>query len=199
MELKGSLNNFPLPDIIQLIGMGRRSGVLVINLNNGGEASIFFDSGEMTHATYGDLEGASVIYKLFRKQEGSFQFTSEAESPKRSITADWMTIVMEAARRFDEEEKKGREGETVMEMPEMEETGVELAETKKKMAAVLEKNFGRKSKRIKEELEKVPEEVEKLMEFCDKAEKYIYVFINNKKAREVAEELRGIIRVDQFS
>jgi DNA-directed RNA polymerase subunit F len=200
VELRGSLKNFPLPDIIQLIGMGRRTGVLAV-VTGSDQASIWFDSGDMIHAEYGALEGAKVIYQLFRKQDGSFQFTSGAPAPRRSITADWMSIVMEAARRFDEESRSADGG-----LPELEEMApaeesepVSLAETKKKMQAVLEKAFGKKARKIQEELERVEEDPEKLMEYCGKAEKYIFVFIDNRKAKEVAEELRSIIRADRFS
>lgn len=166
-------------------------------VNPGGEekASIFFESGEMIHAEYGSLEGAQVIYQVFKKQEGFFQFSSGVLSPRRSIHSDWMSLVMEAARRFDDEKKNAlwREESRVLE-----EKGVDLAQTKKKMEQVLEKNFGKKGRRIREELDRVAEEPGKLMEFCDKAEKYIFVFIDNRKAKEIAEELRAIIRADLY-
>ncbi len=198
MELRGSLKNFPLPDIIQLIGMGRRSGVLMVHLDPDEQASIYFDSGEMTHAEYGELEGADVIYQLFRKQNGNFQFSSGVETTKRSIRADWMTIVMEAARRFDEESREP--GTAPHEEPTTEVApAADLSEIKRRMAKVLEKHFGKKVKKIQDELEKVDAEEEKLLEFCGKVEKFIFVFIDNKKAKEVAEELRNLIRVYRFS
>ncbi len=198
MELRGSLKNFPLPDIIQLIGMGRRSGVLTVSLEGDEKASIFFDAGEMIHAENGTLEGPPVIYKLFRSQDGFFQFTSGVKPPKRSIHADWMTIVMEAARRFDEEKQGRAEGEWDEEPREIVHKTVDTAQIKKKMAAILEKSFGRKAKKILEELEKVEESPEKLSEFCNKAEKYIFVFIDNRKAKEVAEEMRGLVKAEYF-
>jgi hypothetical protein len=198
VELRGSLKNFPLPDIIQLIGMGRRTGVLMVHLDRDEQASIYFESGEMTHAQYGNMTGADVIYQLFRKQQGNFQFASGTAAPSRSITADWMSIVMEAARRFDEE---NREGGTAGEgtPPEGDVPAVDPAEIKRRMTQVLEKHFGKKVKKIQDELEKVEADEEKLLEFCGKVEKYIFVFIDNKKAKDVAEELRNIVRVYRFS
>jgi hypothetical protein len=198
MELKGSLRNFPLPDIIQLIGMGRRTGVLAVTMQSGDKASIFFDSGQMTHAEYGSVEGAQVIYKLFRNQDGSFQFASGVESSKRSIQADWMTIVMEAARRFDEEEYTGApaHGDDPLEMGNT--VATDYQETKRKMRETLDRHFGKKAKKIQDELEKVGADPDKLTEFCNKIEKYIFVFIDNQKAKDVADELRKIVRVDQF-
>jgi hypothetical protein len=37
-----------------------------------------------------------------------------------------------------------------------------------------------------------------LLEFCDKAEKYIYVFVDNKRAQPVAERLRTMIEESQI-
>lgn len=199
VELRGNLKNFPLPDIIQLIGMGRRTGVLTV-VPGGEEASIWFDGGDMVHAVYGKLEGAQVIYQLFRKQEGSFQFASGTVAPRRSITADWMSIVMEAARRFDEESRGHEVGAgPPPESGEEEDAPVSLADTKKKLLAILEKEFGKKAKKIQDELERVEEDAEKLMEYCGKAEKYIFVFIDNRKAIEVAEAMRAVVRADRFS
>jgi hypothetical protein len=206
VELKGSLKNFPLPDIIQLIGMGRRSGVLAVTSDEDDKASIYFDGGEMIHAEYGALEGAQVIYQLFKKQDGSFQFASGESSPKRSIHADWMSIIMEAARRYDEQGNRagGDLGDLSDLMDETDDADaggvtIDLAETKTKMIAVLENRFGRKSKKLQEELEKVDADGEKLLEFCNKAEKYIFVFIDNKKAKDVVEEMRNLIRIDRFA
>ncbi len=198
MELRGSLKNFPLPDIIQLIGMGRRSGVLTVMLEGDEKASIYFDGGEMLHAEHGALEGPNVIYQLFRRQEGNFQFASGIKPPKKSIHADWMTIVMEAARRYDEAEQRREQGGPPEEPEAVEEKTVDLADTKKKMGSVLEKYFGKKSRKLQDELVKVEEDSEKLLEFCNKAEKYIFVFIDNQKAKEAVEKMRSIVREDRF-
>jgi hypothetical protein len=196
VELKGSLRNFPLPDIIQLIGMGRRSGVLNVTMNDGVHSAIFFDGGEMVHAEYGVLEGAPVIYKLFRKQDGNFQFSSGVTTSKRTIVQDWMSIVMEAARRFDEEE---RDNGPSSGPPEEGTARKNPAETRRRMNEIIERHFAKKAKKIQDELEKVETDPEKLLEFCNKVEKYIFVFIDNKKAKDVAEELRVLIRNEHFA
>jgi hypothetical protein len=181
--------------------MGRRTGVLTVALEGAEKASIYFDSGEMTHAEFGSTEGAPVIYQLFRKQDGSFQFASGITSSRRTIHHDWMSIVMEAARRFDEEGKQGDEGDWIEEEVVPEETPLpaDLAATKRKLIEVLDQAFGKKAKRIRDELDKIDADGDKLMEFCEKAEKYIFVFIDNKRAKEVAERMRNIVRADRFS
>lgn len=198
MELRGSLRNFPLPDIIQLVGMGRRSGVLAITLGGGERASIFFNSGEMIHAEFRKEEGAGVIYSLFKLQDGNFQFTSGVQSPKRSIDQDWMTIVMEAARRYDEERERGEIAEPAQGPQTVEEKPPDLAEVKRRMGELLDRSFGRKAKKMLDELERVEAEPEKLLEFCNKAEKFIFVFIDNRKAKGISDKMRELIKADRF-
>ncbi len=170
-------------------------------------ASIYFDSGEMNHAAYMELEGPEVIYYLFNRKDGHFQFKSGMETDKRSITANWMNVVMEAARRCDEEAKQrkaaGETEEVAEDDVELEEeaapqaTGPDFAGTREKLTALLESSFGKKARKIIEEMSKIEDEHEALVEFCDRAEKYIFVFISNKKAKAVTDEMRSIIEDEQ--
>ena len=106
MELKGSIRNFPLPDVIQFIGSARRTGLLLITLA-GARASIFFEEGTIVHADYRDLVGQAVITHLFLEQEGSFQFLADATTDERNFVCEWMGAIMEAARVTDESGKGG--------------------------------------------------------------------------------------------
>ncbi len=101
MELKGSIKNFPLADVIQFIGSARRTGLLLVTLG-GARASIFFDEGTIVHADYRDLAGQAVINRLFLEQEGSFQFLADATTDERNFVCEWMGAIMEAARVTDE-------------------------------------------------------------------------------------------------
>src|SRR3990172_9571484 len=106
VELKGSIRNFPLPDVIQFIGSARRTGLLLITLA-GARASIFFEQGTIVHADYRDLVGQAVIDRLFLEQEGSFQFLADATTDEKNFVAEWMGAIMEAARVNDESGRSG--------------------------------------------------------------------------------------------
>ena len=101
MELKGSLSNFSLPDIVQLIGSTKRTGALVIKIGPD-KANIYFDSGTIVHAEFRELTGQESITRVFREEEGSFQFLADQEAPARTVALDWMNVLMEAARLQDE-------------------------------------------------------------------------------------------------
>jgi hypothetical protein len=202
MELKGSIRNFPLPDVIQFIGSARRTGLLLVTLA-GARASIFFEEGTIVHADYRDLIGQDVINHLFLEQEGSFQFLADATTEERNFNCEWMAAIMEAARVTDESDKGG--GDEFDGLDDLEGSGGgaaakapprpvwDAAPVKARMRAALRESFGRKAGKIEQELEKCPPTKLGLLDFCTKAEKFIYVFIDTARARPVAERLRTIV------
>jgi hypothetical protein len=204
VDLKGSIKNFPLPDVIQFIGSARRTGLLLIT-HGGSRASIFFEEGRIVHADYRDLVGQAVINHLFLEQEGSFQFLADATTEERNFVAEWMGAIMEAARVNDESAKSGGDDDfgaldnlegggapTVPKAPPRS-ASWDAAPVKARMRAVLREAFGRKAAKIEQELDKCPETKLGLLDFCTKAEKYIYVFIDTARARPVAERLRTVV------
>jgi hypothetical protein len=206
VELKGSIRNFPLPDVIQFIGSARRTGLLLITLA-GARASIFFEEGQIVHADFRDLVGQAVINRLFLEQEGSFQFLADATTDEKNFVAEWMGAIMEAARVNDEAGQGGGDGLDGLDgLDDLEGGGAgagapkapprpawDAAPVKARMRAVLRESFGRKAAKIEQELEKCPATKLGLLDFCTKAEKFIYVFIDTARARPVAERLRTVV------
>ncbi|MFC1657632.1 DUF4388 domain-containing protein [Candidatus Moduliflexota bacterium] len=207
MELKGNLKNFALPDIVQLIGTTSRSGVLVITAGPD-KASIYFADGRIVHAEHRNLRGQEAVNRIFREKDGGFQFLSGVDAPERTMSLDWMNTLMEAARLNDEGEREGGDDEFDIDFeaamsepgsptPEAvqvrEEEVWDPAPVKERMTQLLEENFGKKARKIMKELKGDAGTKLSLLEFCDKAEKYIYVFIDNKRAEEVGTRLRAII------
>jgi len=204
VELKGSIRNFPLPDVIQFIGSARRTGLLMVTLA-GARASIFFDEGTIVHADFRDLVGQEVINRLFLEQEGSFQFLADATTDERNFVCEWMGAIMEAARVTDESGKGDGGGDEFDGLDDLEGGGGtvaakvpprpvwDAAPVKALMRAALRESFGRKAGKIEQELEKCPATKLGLLDFCTKAEKFIYVFIDTARARPVAERLRTIV------
>jgi len=202
VDLKGSIRNFPLPDVIQFIGSARRTGLLLVTLA-GARASIFFEAGTIVHADYRDLVGQAVINHLFLEQEGGFQFLADATTDERNFVCEWMGAIMEAARVADESCKS--DGDEFDGLDDLEGGGApvatkapsrllwDAAPVKALMRAALRESFGRKAGKIEQELEKCPATKLGLLDFCTKAEKFIYVFIDTARARPVAERLRTIV------
>lgn len=106
MAFQGSLKELPLPDIIQLVAVSRKSGVFSIE-EKGHRGFIVLRDGEIIHAEAGDLRGEEALYELAIWPEGRFQFDPD-EKPgatgSASVTIDKSNtnLLMEAARRIDE-------------------------------------------------------------------------------------------------
>ena len=205
MELKGSLANFPLPDVVQLIGAARRTGLLLVTIG-GSRASIYFEEGTIVHADYRDLEGQAAINRVFPEQEGSFQFLADVAPAERTCAVEWMGAIMEAARVSDESGADEFDGLDDLEgggeaRPAAAKAPLKPAwdgtRVRERMREELREAFGRKAAKVEKELEKSPGTKLGLLDFCAKAEKYIYVFLDSARAKPVADRLRNIVEEPQ--
>jgi CheY-like chemotaxis protein len=100
-EVRGDLSQVPLIDLLQVLSMNRRTGVLSVSTATGaGEVRIF--EGEVMDAVYRRLEGEKAIYRLLGEREGSFAFLPGGTASLRRVTVGTSMLVMEAMRQFDE-------------------------------------------------------------------------------------------------
>jgi CheY-like chemotaxis protein len=100
----GRLTEISFIEIVQLLGMNKKSGVLRVSKDEE-LGQIFFKEGDIVHAEYLDTIGEQVIYQLAEWQRGVFKFQPEEINIESSITKTTMTIIMETCRFIDE--KKG--------------------------------------------------------------------------------------------
>ncbi len=101
MSFQGSIQELPVPDIIQLVSVSGKTGMftLVRGVERG---YIYLKNGQMVHAKVGDITGEEAIYALAIWSSGEFQFTPAEEPETVSIERSNTTLLMEAARRLDE-------------------------------------------------------------------------------------------------
>ncbi len=101
MAFQGSLQELPLPDILQLVAVSGKTGSFTIE--NGSEiGQIFLENGHIVHARMGRLEGEEAVYELAIWPEGEFLFTPGEVPGPRTISKSNTSLLMEAARRIDE-------------------------------------------------------------------------------------------------
>lgn len=101
MAFQGSLKELPLPDIIQLVSVGGKTGVF--QLKNGNDTGqIFLRKGQIVHARVSGLEGEEAVYELAIWRQGDFVFTPGKETDITTIERSNTNLLMEAARRIDE-------------------------------------------------------------------------------------------------
>jgi len=127
LELWGNLKDFSLPDVIQLVGFGRKTGVLSVEYKGMG-SMLFFEEGNVVHAVADEIEGEEAVYRLFRLEDGEFRFQADIAAPRRTIFMDPTNLVMEAARLLDESSRDSAEQEGYYSGEELLESDVELIE-----------------------------------------------------------------------
>lgn len=101
MQLSGNLLNFALPELMQVMSSGCKSGVLTIECGDGG-ALLYFQEGHVVHAQTGELTGEEAFYRVFKLHEGKFSFTGGVVARGQTIFVDNTTLMLEAARLSDE-------------------------------------------------------------------------------------------------
>ncbi|HHE46465.1 MAG TPA: DUF4388 domain-containing protein, partial [Bacteroidetes bacterium] len=97
----GTIDSIQLPDIVQLIALGRRN-VEVELTSERGSGSIFFRNGEIIHAACDGLKGEDAFYEMFTWIGGQFNVKALSSDVDRTIEQTWQGLVLEAARRKDE-------------------------------------------------------------------------------------------------
>ncbi|MBD3287014.1 DUF4388 domain-containing protein [candidate division WOR-3 bacterium] len=102
-DLSGDLSKFGLPDIIQLLTTGQKSGELVVRSGNGrGGASLFFKEGNLVHAVCGENDGVKAFENLIRWEAGSFEFIPNREPRKRTMNTAAHVVLLQTFARLDE-------------------------------------------------------------------------------------------------
>jgi len=98
----GTLRQVGLQEVIQMECNGRHSSILEIR-NQQMVGQIYIEAGAITHAIVGTLTGEKAVYRLLSLTGGEFQLKPFKEPPQHTVQDRWETLLMEAARCFDEE------------------------------------------------------------------------------------------------
>lgn len=100
-EVRGDLAQIPLPDLLQLLSMGKKTGTLTVT-TNGGAGELHLADGEVVDAMYRRAEGLKAVVRLLGEPDGAFHFSPDATPGLRRIFAPISTILMEGTRQVDE-------------------------------------------------------------------------------------------------
>jgi tetratricopeptide (TPR) repeat protein len=105
MAIRGNLSEASLPDVLQLLAMGNKSGCLTLHVD---EASgcIYFENGRISYAWISDrdLDSDDAVFAMFTWTHGAFSF-EPGENPPGHVTrisVDAQELLLEGARRVDE-------------------------------------------------------------------------------------------------
>ena len=99
--VSGSLREMGLPDIVQVLFHGRKTGKL--NVKSGGSSGeIHFLEGAIANAVLGNISGADAFYAMVRFQDGEFALDPSFVPPKRLVAESAEALLLEGMRRMDE-------------------------------------------------------------------------------------------------
>jgi hypothetical protein len=101
MSFQGSIQELPVPDIIQLVSVSGKTGMFTL-VRGTERGYIYLRNGQMVHARLGDLTGEEAVYALAIWSNGDFQFMPGEEPDTVTIEKTNTSLLMEAARRLDE-------------------------------------------------------------------------------------------------
>jgi CheY-like chemotaxis protein len=100
-EIEGSFSQLPLPDLLQILAMNKRTGV--VSLENGPvRGEVHISAGRPVNARAGDVEGEKALFRLLGWREGSFAFTPGPPSSTVRVDRAMEDALLEGMRQADE-------------------------------------------------------------------------------------------------
>lgn len=106
--LSGEISMVSIPDLVGIVETGKRSGTLSI-VTETVLGRLYFDRGQMVHATCGNLSGTDAFYRLYRETTGNFEFepTDGTIRAPCTIHGSITTLLLEASRLLDRDPTVG--------------------------------------------------------------------------------------------
>jgi response regulator RpfG family c-di-GMP phosphodiesterase len=99
--VSGSLREMGLPDMVQVLFHGRKSGNLQIRAAEGA-GEIHFVEGNVVDAKWEDLKGESAFYAMLKLTDGEFGLDPSFKTTARIINQSAEALLLEGMRRMDE-------------------------------------------------------------------------------------------------
>ncbi|MCU0692243.1 MAG: DUF4388 domain-containing protein, partial [Polyangiaceae bacterium] len=98
----GSLSEMSLPDIVQILWHGRKTGALRIR-SRGESGELHFQDGQIVNAMHGKLRGEEAVYMMLRLKDGEFGLDPNFVPQATVIVESPEALLLEGMRRMDED------------------------------------------------------------------------------------------------
>ena len=106
-KFQGTLSDLHVADIVQLKCMSGATAAIELTSPSGEKGRVTFYKGQVCHATSPGREGLAAFNEIMTWKGGRISEVAPDLS-KRTIEIDWQMMVMEAARKLDEERARKR-------------------------------------------------------------------------------------------
>jgi hypothetical protein len=101
VAIEGDLVGMSMESLVQAMCLEKRRAALHLKRADR-EGVLFFDNGEIAHATLGPLVGEDAVYELVSWTEGTFRLLDYETLPRRTVAPGWNRHLLEGLRRKDE-------------------------------------------------------------------------------------------------
>ena len=101
-HFQGTLSDLHIADIIQLKCISGATSMLEFTGPGGEKARVYFDHGQVRHATSPGKEGREAFNQIVDWKGGVISEIPVPEGTPRTITVDWQVLLMDAVRNIDE-------------------------------------------------------------------------------------------------
>ncbi|MBI2388384.1 MAG: DUF4388 domain-containing protein, partial [Deltaproteobacteria bacterium] len=102
--VSGSLEEMGFPELVQILGQGRKTGALKIR-SAGEQGEIHFVAGEIYQALWGRLRGEEAFYAMCKLRTGEFSLDPNFKADMRQVGGSAEGLLLEGMRRLDEESR----------------------------------------------------------------------------------------------
>jgi putative nucleotidyltransferase with HDIG domain len=102
--VSGSLTEMALPDVVQILFHGRKSGKLAITAQ-GRRGEILFCDGMIFDATFGEHVREEAFYAMVKLRDGDFELDPNFRPTEQVIQVSPESLLLEGMRRLDEAER----------------------------------------------------------------------------------------------
>ncbi len=103
MSLRGGLTELQLADLVEMMSLGSKTGVIALwDLDGAAVGTVAFREGLLVSASCGAFTGEKAFYALLALSDGSFQVDSQAQPPEHEPGQLAQSLLMEGMRRLDE-------------------------------------------------------------------------------------------------
>jgi response regulator RpfG family c-di-GMP phosphodiesterase len=99
--VSGNLREMGLPDMVQVLFHGRKSGKLIIR-GEGKEGEIHFIEGTVMNAFWAGVKGEDAFYAMLKLTDGEFEIDPTFKATEQVINQSAEALLLEGMRRLDE-------------------------------------------------------------------------------------------------
>ncbi len=103
-EIEGRLSHLSLSDILQLLSLNKKEGVLRL-INGDLKGAVYLKDGEIYNAVLGRLEGEKALFRMLTWKEGTLEFSPRKIDIAKRIKISTNNLLIEGLRQYDEWKK----------------------------------------------------------------------------------------------